>query len=572
MMTSGGQVQIQRPQAHQPQRVIPQHQQQQHQQQHDQHKQEAMQSVGISMEQVMEDLRVLEEQQRDSQRKLAQVKVVKQNRLERRTVIESQLAALKYKNGEHRAQLNRAIEVLSKSTREMEAVKLEASSKDERLKALDKKLKKALIKSREHQTYRRKIDARLVNIRSKESVCHRLLCALRDDVTVAMKNLAVAKNSEQQLRHATTQINSRVKEVSEETSKVRAEVSGIAEDLRSAKQMQASTKLRAGSIAAEIDAEDTRHNKYIDAMKAHLLAAQEKKTTARSERELMENELKLKHSKMHELWLDVVTIQKEERHDPSPEPTEHGACPYLDVESIVKSVREEERLLANGTDVTTALRANRDRQNELTQQLEAEHDTLISESNAISGASEKAHIVELGRTTQHEKFLADLEREREEAANLRTSLVDLEAGGKHEKECLKGKLEEQGEVITDKQVVLDGLKQSTAEKKEALIKSKHLLESEKSQSTVGVEKTKKDAEGAKAKFETAKGEVEGLRNFRDAELDQEVEEIERAQNIMAESTKETIAHLLKSMLLSNLKSLASLFHASHLLSDYPRQP
>jgi hypothetical protein len=51
LMNSGGQVQIQRPrvpqQQQQQQRVIPQQQQQQH----DQHKQEAMQSAGISMEQ-----------------------------------------------------------------------------------------------------------------------------------------------------------------------------------------------------------------------------------------------------------------------------------------------------------------------------------------------------------------------------------------------------------------------------------------------------------------------------------------------------------------------------------------
>ena len=51
LMNSGGQVQIQRPRVpqQQQQRVVPQQQQQQ--QQHDQHKQEAMQSAGISMEQ-----------------------------------------------------------------------------------------------------------------------------------------------------------------------------------------------------------------------------------------------------------------------------------------------------------------------------------------------------------------------------------------------------------------------------------------------------------------------------------------------------------------------------------------
>ena len=64
----------------------------------------------------MEDLRILEEQQQDSQRKLKQVKTLKHNRLEHRSTVENQLNSLKYKNGEHRAQLNRKHEVLSLAT------------------------------------------------------------------------------------------------------------------------------------------------------------------------------------------------------------------------------------------------------------------------------------------------------------------------------------------------------------------------------------------------------------------------------------------------------------------------
>jgi hypothetical protein len=131
----------------------------------------------VELAKVMEDLRVLEEQQQESQRKLSQIKNLKQNRLERYSAVENQLVSLKYKNGEHRVQLNRAHDVLSSATREMEALKLDATRNDDRLKAINKKLKCAQARSRIHETYRHKIDGRIIAIRGREILCHRLLTA-----------------------------------------------------------------------------------------------------------------------------------------------------------------------------------------------------------------------------------------------------------------------------------------------------------------------------------------------------------------------------------------------------------
>ena len=504
----------------------------------------------------MEDLRVLEEQQRDSQRKLVQVKTLKHNRLERRSAVENMLASLKYRNGEHRAQINRAHEVLSMTTREMEAVKLDATRNDERLKTFDNKLKKALIRSRMHQTYRRKIDGRIINIRSRESVCHRLLSALREDVKTAEKTLQDAKIEEQHLRQATSHLNTKAKSISEETSKVRTEVSGIAEDLHSAKQMQASTKLRAESIAAEIEAEDARHTDEMAAMKKRLEEAHSKKSALAAKRKTMTEELETQYTKIHELWLACVVIQVEEGHHPSPEPTEGGPFPYLDVDSILKTVQEQDQNLAAATATRDELRAKCQFQSDQMRTLEGEHATLVMESAETLKISEMAHHVELQRTGHHEKFLSGLEKERDEVKNLRASLADLENGLHEEKERLEAKLKDHIDLINKKQVELDGLKRSLSEKNEAVVENKALLVLEKAESSFKLETTKKHADAAKAAFEKVQGEVEALRDEDDLELDQEAEEIERAQIIMVEGTKAKIVRLLKGMQhLMNLLSL-----------------
>eukprot|EP00957_Ditylum_brightwellii_P159793 12162858-Ditylum_brightwellii.AAC.1 len=72
----------------------------------------------------MEDLRVLEQQQRESQHMLQSIKLTREHKLEQRASLENKLSSVKYSNGERRAQLSRARDVLSKSTRELGTARL----------------------------------------------------------------------------------------------------------------------------------------------------------------------------------------------------------------------------------------------------------------------------------------------------------------------------------------------------------------------------------------------------------------------------------------------------------------
>jgi len=92
----------------------------------------------------MEDLRVLEQQQRESQRLLASTKQTKKHRLDHRIALENKLSSLKYSNGESKQQLLRSREVLSRITRELGEARLRGGNYNDNLKRFDERLKKLL--------------------------------------------------------------------------------------------------------------------------------------------------------------------------------------------------------------------------------------------------------------------------------------------------------------------------------------------------------------------------------------------------------------------------------------------
>lgn len=493
----------------------------------------------------MEDLRVLEEQQHDSQRKLAHVKILKKNRLERSSAVESQLASLKYKNGERRAQLNRAREILSSATHDMEAVKLETSRNDERLKAIDIKLKRALLSSLMYQTYRRKIDGRILNIRSRESVCHRLLCTKHDDFNLAESTLQDTQAKDEHLRQIITDLQRAEKKTSEEISRIRSESTGLSDDLHSSKHMEASTKLRAECIVAENDVEDARHADEMRAMTREIEESRGKRSAFTIQNESMTKELDVQYSKIHELWLSTVAIQRDEGHDVSPEPTEGGCVPSLDIDSILTTVSTHDQKLRAFNATRHEKRTKCDRLIVEMRALEGDHSKLTMESSEVNETSRQMHIIELERTRYHEEFLSALERERGNVEHLRSSLEELQNGLATERQRLQENVEEKIEEGTKNQAAMHQMRRSLALNHDSLGKSQSRHELEKIENYSKLEVSEQEVSNSRAAFANMQAEVEKFCDDNDIGLGQEAAEIISVQEIMLEETASEIARILK---------------------------
>ena len=88
----------------------------------------------------MADLLVLEQNHRESERKLASARLTKEHRIRQRNDLESQLQDLKFSNGGLRAQLNQYRELLATLTRELGERSIYAGAIDGSIREGEKKL------------------------------------------------------------------------------------------------------------------------------------------------------------------------------------------------------------------------------------------------------------------------------------------------------------------------------------------------------------------------------------------------------------------------------------------------
>jgi predicted nucleic acid-binding Zn-ribbon protein len=86
----------------------------------------------------MRDLRVLEEQQRESHRKLQAAQETKQRRMQQHATLESKLGELKYQNGQSRAEVQQMRTILSDAQRKIGAMRLKADGAGDDLGGFDR--------------------------------------------------------------------------------------------------------------------------------------------------------------------------------------------------------------------------------------------------------------------------------------------------------------------------------------------------------------------------------------------------------------------------------------------------
>ncbi len=278
----------------------------------------------------MEDLRALEQQQRDSQRLLASIKLTKSHKLEQRSALEQKLSSLKYSNGELRAQLHRARQVLSKCTRNLANAKLRSDRGTDNHKKTEEKYKQALAFVRKLHTQRRKLDAAMIQFRQLEHTLQRKQGDIVQQVKTKKMELEDARHREQLVIKSIQAAKVKVQDYVEDTIKMRSELSGLESDLTCAQQMEASTKLRAESIRVDMANEKRRHEIARHDHTQKIQAAVVQKDELNCQLKDLESENRTKKVELQHLFEKCVVIQKEEGHDVSMRASDAS----LDVERI----------------------------------------------------------------------------------------------------------------------------------------------------------------------------------------------------------------------------------------------
>jgi chromosome segregation ATPase len=307
--------------------------------------------------------------------------------------------------------------------------------------------------------------------------------------------------------------------------------------------MAASTKMRAESIAAEVVAEDKRHEAAMQEMRSKLEAAEKQLAEKKARDVALQKEIEIKKTQLHDAWKRCVQYQQEEGHELSQEPTDDGPAPSLDVDKLKASLENERAALLVET-------AERDR---LKESLSASHEELSDlvskeaaareEAESIRKTTEVAQDVERERREANNKFLEELEKERRSVSDLRRSVSELEESIGSERKRLDDRYSEQAATIKRRQAELEVSRVDLAVAVTTIQELEGEFEKDEKDNARLVKAAKQDADSARSTFEVARQEVEALEASSDTDIQKEVEDIQQAQSILVEDTKDEIAQL-----------------------------
>lgn len=150
--------------------------------------------------------------------------------------LKSQLSFLNFCNGKKRGELFCWNEVLSQATRDLGAAKLKLTMSGEELKGFDKKLKKGQGRKRKTCLLIRKVEAALARTRKTETTLIQLNTEAMEEKKAAERMRDETKHREQLLRKSIQKSHLRSKQLVEETACLRAESSGLDQDLANSQQ------------------------------------------------------------------------------------------------------------------------------------------------------------------------------------------------------------------------------------------------------------------------------------------------------------------------------------------------
>ncbi len=388
---------------------------------------------------VMEDLRVLEQQQRDSQRLLASIKLSKQHKLEQRSSLETKLSSLKFSNGEARAQLIHARDVLSKSTREMASSKLRSERSSGNLKKFDEKLKKTLDIVRGLYGKRRKLDNAIAKLENAYRGLEGREEKKADQIKKAEMELEDAKHRESLLMKSIQGSKMKVQEYGDDTLRLRSEMSTLEVELTSAQQLEASTEFRAESAQTDMENDEKRRQSFLAMYNQQIVEMDRKKGDLNNEIGELQQGLQEKERVLQNTWKRCLDFQKEEDLEISVSAEKAS----LDMDGIRTNL---EKYIAGSLELKEGEADALAQEEELQQKLSLirlENESTIGDYDRLVVELEAKRNQEDERAKERSEFITEYQDEQSKVADLRKMMISL----KNETESYRMDLEQKKEEL-----------------------------------------------------------------------------------------------------------------------------
>jgi chromosome segregation ATPase len=375
----------------------------------------------------MKDLRVLEQQQHESQRKLQQAQDTKQRRLEHHATLETKLEQFKYQNGQNRAELSHMNNLLSKGQRSLGTIRLTAGRAGDDLRDFDRKLKQALASKRATLAHLQKQERMLTEIRNKIAIVWRLKDEAEEHVNKGKTENAKIQEREEALRRDVRAEVVKQQVLDDKTTQARHETQALQQDFKKEQECELSSKARIEQIKKDSVSEDQRQSDTMASMDSKLDSEDSSAKETRAEIIRLQEQISKKQESRNVVWNRTIRIQQAQDHPPSLPPTESNTPPVFDIARLQEAVATETKAAADEVTAKVEVTATANALELDVANTETEAQAKAQEVLDLEKSNEEAKRIECDRCEQATKLLADLDNLEEETKVLESTLAELRA-------------------------------------------------------------------------------------------------------------------------------------------------
>lgn len=412
---------------------------------------------------VLKDLRILEQQQKDSKEQLEQVRRQKQQRMKALESQEDALQQIQYGNGQDRARLQRMHEMLATVQRRLQTGKGHADDARRDLDNFDRQLQRALQHKRAVLACERRHQQQIQALRRQHRLAVHLRQEAQQQVIDAQEESNRIKQREATLQRELQEETTKNQAIQQETVKVRASSSVLEQEVADIQKEQAAKLQLIESLKKHIDNQDKSHNEKIVALDEQLSSQTRINDELRAKVQGKEAEVAKVKDKLAEHFQIIVEIQKAEGHETSQQQPSIQNPPVLDLDRIRESVRVEAKAAADEVAAKDELRVQYD---SLCQELErVKHEVEVTTRKAAEKrkANEEASKKEQGRKDLYDKFFAEHAQIKSKHQDLTAKIPELQK----KRDEVVGKAKKRAEVANESllkaQEGLEQVKQETAD-------------------------------------------------------------------------------------------------------------
>jgi hypothetical protein len=294
----------------------------------------------------MADLRILEAQQHDSERKLQHAKVTKQGRLEYQTALEEKLDKCKYHNGQLAAELYRSQELLSDGQRQLNDVRKASIKAGHDLRKYDVKVNNALDIKASIIAHQRTQELWIRKLQDKVTMIDEVLLKSQQEFVRAKRELEKAEQLERTLRSDIKDENLNQQRIGDQTTKLTNEITAYTHMMETLSVMQENLKRNVEAMEKEEADLDCRRAQKVVVLEDLQLEYEKVHKDFTAEHDHLKTLMKNKNDDLHHLWHQIVQLQKTEGHCQSTLPSESDTLPVLDLSLIRKSLQVEQDAVA----------------------------------------------------------------------------------------------------------------------------------------------------------------------------------------------------------------------------------